>query len=55
LPALFANLIAKQTTIAHNDIKTKEASETSAMPSGLESAISIKEMADLPAFLKGLK
>ena len=50
---LFTNLNGQQTTIARNDIKTMEASETSAMPSGLESAISIKEMADLLAFLKG--
>jgi len=41
-------------TVSRSDIKTMEASETSAMPVGLESSVSIKEMADLLAFLKNI-
>lgn len=47
------NLGGLQTTVVRNEIKKMEASETSAMPAGLEAAISLKEMADLLAFLKG--
>ena len=47
------SLGGEQTTIARSDIKQLETSETSAMPAGLESGISLQEMADLMAFLKG--
>ena len=42
-------------TISRSDIKLMEASETSAMPVGLEAAISMDDMANLLAFLKGKK
>lgn len=42
-------------TILRSDIAQLEASNISAMPVGLESAISIKDMANLLAFLKGKK
>ena len=42
-------------TVARNDIKFMEASETSAMPVGLESALSINDMAHLLAFLRNSK
>jgi putative membrane-bound dehydrogenase-like protein len=45
-------IAAQEIIIARNQIKTIEASETSAMPAGLETAISVNEMADLLAFLK---
>lgn len=48
------NLDGSKTTISRSDIKSMEASSTSAMPEGLESSISIKEMADLLAFLKNV-
>jgi putative heme-binding domain-containing protein len=41
-----------QNTIARSEIKTMETSETSAMPSGLETSIDPQQMADLLAFLK---
>lgn len=40
-------------TLAKNDVLSAEASDTSAMPNGLENAISVKEMADLLAFIRG--
>ncbi len=42
-------------TITRKDIKLMEASETSAMPIGLESALSINDMAHLLAFLRNGK
>ena len=42
-------------TVARKDIKLMEASETSAMPVGLESALSINDMAHLLAFLRNIK
>lgn len=42
-------------TLARSDIARLEASNISAMPVGLESAISVKDMANLLAFLKGKK
>ena len=44
-----------QVTVARNDIKLMEASETSAMPVGLESALSINDMAHLLAYLRNSK
>jgi putative membrane-bound dehydrogenase-like protein len=41
-----------ETTVPRNDIAKLEAIETSAMPRGLESAVSMEEMADLIAFIK---
>jgi len=49
------NLGGLQTTIVRNDIEKVEASDNSAKPAGLEAGISLKEMADLLAFLKGQK
>lgn len=46
------NLGEQETIVARNEIKTIEVSETSAMPVGLERTMSVKEMADLLAFLK---
>lgn len=43
----------KETTIPRNDIAGMEASAVSAMPQGLENGISVAEMADLLAFIKG--
>lgn len=48
------NIGAQEIIISRSDIKTMESSETSAMPAGLEASVSIKEMADLLAFLKGV-
>ena len=45
---------AREIIVSRNDIKTLQASETSAMPVGLEASVSIKEMADLVAFLKNI-
>lgn len=42
----------KETIIARNEIQKLEASALSAMPAGLETVISVKEMADLLAYLK---
>ncbi len=44
----------QQTVTPRSDIKTMEASKTSAMPVGLEASVSIKEMADILAFLKNI-
>ncbi|AYB29343.1 PVC-type heme-binding CxxCH protein [Chryseolinea soli] len=41
-----------ETTVPRNEITKLEAIETSAMPRGLESAVSMEEMADLMAFIK---
>ncbi len=49
------NVGGVQTTIARSDIKQMEISTTSAMPVGLESSISVQQMADLLAFLKKSK
>ncbi len=49
---LLNNIGGQQTIIPRSDIKTMEASQTSAMPAGLEASVSIKEMSDLLAFLK---
>ena len=48
-------LSGMQITVARSDIKLMEASETSAMPVGLESSISINDMANLLAFLRSSK
>ena len=48
------NIGAQEIIISRSDIKTMEASETSAMPVGLEASVSVKEMADLLAFLKNI-
>jgi putative heme-binding domain-containing protein len=48
------NIGAQEIIILRRDIKTMEASETSAMPPGLETSVSAKEMADLLAFLKNI-
>ncbi|CAA9495381.1 MAG: hypothetical protein AVDCRST_MAG96-1708 [uncultured Segetibacter sp.] len=48
------NMARQETVISRNDIKTMEASKTSAMPAGLEASVSVKEMADLIAFLKNI-
>lgn len=45
----------QQQTIAANRVKRLTASPTSAMPEGLELAISVPEMADLLAYIKGKK
>lgn len=45
----------QQQTIAANRVKRLTASTTSAMPEGLESTISVPEMADLLAYIKGGK
>jgi putative membrane-bound dehydrogenase-like protein len=42
----------QETTVPRNGIARLEAIETSAMPRGLENAVSIQEMADLMAFIK---
>ena len=42
-----------RTTLQRTDIIRMEASEVSAMPEGLEKSISVAEMADLLAFIKG--
>jgi putative membrane-bound dehydrogenase-like protein len=42
----------QERVIARADVKTLEASKTSAMPDGLEKSISVAEMADLLAYLK---
>lgn len=41
--------------IAKKDVKNLKVLNTSSMPEGLENAISLNEMADLLAFIKGLK
>jgi putative heme-binding domain-containing protein len=46
------NIGEQDMIVARNEIKTIEVSETSAMPVGLERAMSVKEMADILAFLK---
>jgi len=43
----------KETTFPRSDVANMEASELSAMPQGLENGISVAEMADLLAFIKG--
>lgn len=43
----------QQQTIAANRVRSLTASTTSAMPDGLERAISVPEMADLLAYIKG--
>jgi putative heme-binding domain-containing protein len=48
------NIGGQQTVIPRSDIKTMEASATSAMPVGLEKSVSTKEMSDLLAFLKNI-
>lgn len=48
------NIAAQEIIVSRSDIKTLEASETSAMPAGLEASLSIKEMADILAFLKNI-
>lgn len=48
------NIGAQEIIISRSEIKTLEVSETSAMPVGLEASLSIKEMADLLAFLKNI-
>ena len=48
------NIGAQEIIVSRSDIKTLEASETSAMPVGLEASVSIKEMADILAFLKNI-
>ncbi len=48
------NIGGQQTIISRSDIKTMEASQTSAMPVGLEASVSIKEMSDILAFLKNI-
>lgn len=45
---------AQKTIVSRSDIKSILASETSAMPVGLETSVSVKEMADLLAFLKNV-
>jgi putative heme-binding domain-containing protein len=49
-----SNIGASHMIISRGEIKTMESSETSAMPTGLEASVSIKEMRDLLAFLKGV-
>jgi putative heme-binding domain-containing protein len=44
----------EEATLERADLQNMEASATSAMPSGLENSISVKEMADLLAFLKNI-
>jgi len=44
----------KETIISRADIKSMEASDISVMPVGLEASVSVNEMADLLAFLKGI-
>jgi putative membrane-bound dehydrogenase-like protein len=48
------NIGAQETIVARSEIKTIEVSETSAMPVGLEASFSVKEMADMIAFLKNI-
>ena len=48
------NIGAQEIIVSRSDIKTLEASETSAMPVGLEASLSVKEMADILAFLKNI-
>jgi putative heme-binding domain-containing protein len=48
------NIGAQEIVISRSDIKTMEASNTSAMPVGLEASVSVKEMADLLSFLKNI-
>lgn len=48
------NIGGQQTIIPRSEISTMEASQTSAMPVGLEASISIKEMSDILAFLKNI-
>jgi len=48
------SLNRKESVVSRSDIKTMEASGTSAMPIGLESSVSVKEMADILAFLKNI-
>jgi len=45
---------AQEIIVPRSEIKTLEVSETSAMPAGLETSLSIKEMADILAFLKNI-
>jgi putative heme-binding domain-containing protein len=48
------NIGAQEIVISRSDIKTMEASDTSAMPVGFEASVSVKEMADLLSFLKNI-
>ncbi len=48
------DIAGQETIIPRSEIQTLEASATSAMPVGLEAAISVKEMSDLLAFLKNV-
>jgi putative heme-binding domain-containing protein len=48
------DLGAREMLLLRSDIKTMEASATSAMPVGLEASISVKDMADIIAFLKDI-
>lgn len=48
------NIGVQEVIVSRNDIKTLEVSETSAMPVGLEASLSVKEMADILAFLKNI-
>ncbi|MEP7228888.1 MAG: PVC-type heme-binding CxxCH protein [Ginsengibacter sp.] len=48
------NIGAQEIIVSRSDIKTLEVSETSAMPVGLEASVSVKEMADILAFLKNI-
>lgn len=50
----FHSLSGDEFSIARNEIKTMESSETSSMPVGLEKSLSVKNMADLLAFLKNI-
>ncbi len=45
----------QERVLARSDVRSLEASATSAMPDGLERAISVPEMADLLAYLKNQK
>ncbi len=48
------NALGQETIVSRADIKSMEASDISAMPVGLEASVSVNEMADLLAFLKGI-
>ncbi len=48
------NAAAEEIIIPRREIKKMQATETSAMPAGLEATFSIKEMADILAYLKNI-
>ncbi len=48
------NAAAQQIIVPRREIKIMQVAESSAMPAGLEASVSVKEMADILAFLKNI-